>query len=146
MKKQGNIELSAWIIMAPFLISALQTTPVWAGDEDHPSTGKASTEMPAHASGMRVYRDPATGKIGPPPAGFQPPGLSIAEEHMLNRTGHGLRERTLPNGAVAVDLQGRFRNMTIATTDAEGKAAVNCTHTTSEANAVLQSAVPAQDD
>lgn len=146
MNKIGFIQLSSVrAVLALFLIPAFQIAPVWGSDEDHPTAGKANTELPAQASGLRVYRDPATGKIGPPPAGFQPPGLSIAEQQMLNRTDHGLRERTLPNGAVVVDLQGRFRSMAIATTAANGKPEVNCAHTTPEANSVLQSAAPVQD-
>lgn len=122
-----------------FLFPALHNAPVLASDDDNQVTGEVTTKIPIEASGLRVYRDPATGKIGPPPADFQPPGLSIAEQQMLNRSDHGLQERTLPNGAVVIDLQGRFRSMAVATTGTEGKPAVNCTHTVSEASAVLQS-------
>jgi len=138
--------LSAWAILAMFLIPGFQIAPVWAGDEAPPTTDKTNAEIPAQSRSLRAHRDPTTGKIGPPPAGFQPPGLSIAEQQMLNRSDHGLRERTLLNGAVELDLQGRFRSMTLATTDKDGKPEVNCMHTVSEANAVLQSAVPTQDD
>lgn len=146
MSKFGYIQLSAWAVLALFLIPSLQIDTVSASDEDHPTTSETNAGVPTQASGLRAYRDQTTGKIGPPPAGFQPPGLSIAEQQMLNRTDHGLRERTLPNGAVVVDLQGRFRSMTIATTDADDNPEVNCAHTTAEANTVLQSAVPVQDD
>ena len=129
-----------------FLFPVFQSTPVWASDDEHPVTDMATIEVPVDASGLRVYRDPVSGRLGPPPAGFRPPGLSIAEQQMLNRSDQGLRERTLPNGAVVVDLQGRFRSMTIATTGTESKPAVNCTHSSLEAHTILQHATPTQQD
>ncbi len=57
---------------------------------------------------------------------------------MLNRSDQGLKHRTLPGGAVAVDLQGRYQNMAVATVGADGKAAVNCVLTPAQAQAALQ--------
>jgi len=90
------------------------------------------------AQGMRVYRDPLTGRLGAPPPGVQPPGLSAAELRMLNRSDQGLQARTLPGGGVAVDLQGRYQSMAVATVGADGKAAVNCELTPAQAEAALQ--------
>ena len=74
---------------------------------------KLRHRTPAVAQGLRVYRDPKTGRLGSPPPGVQPPGLSIAEQHMLNRSDQGLQSRALPGGGVAVDLQGRYRSMAV---------------------------------
>lgn len=90
------------------------------------------------AQGMRVYRDPQTGRLGPPPAGVAPPGLTAAERRMLSRSDQGLRPRTLPGGGVAVDLQGRYRNMAVATVSADGQSAVNCALTPVQAEAAMQ--------
>ena len=90
------------------------------------------------APGLRVYRDPQTGQLGPPPPGIQPPDLTAAEKHMLNRSDRGLQARTLPGGGVAVDLQGRYQSMAVATVGADGKAAVNCAVTPVQAEAALQ--------
>jgi hypothetical protein len=95
-------------------------------------------QAPVAAQGMRVYRDPQTGKLGPPPPGITPPGLTAAEQRMLNRSDQGLRPLTLPGGGVAIDLQGRFRNMAVATVGADGQAVVNCDLTPAQAAAVLQ--------
>lgn len=57
---------------------------------------------------------------------------------MLSRSDQGLQPRTLPGGAVAVDLQGRYRNMAVATVGANEKAAVNCMLTPEQATAALQ--------
>jgi hypothetical protein len=88
---------------------------------------------------MRVYRDPATGQLGPPPEGIKPLGLSIAEQQMLSRSDRGLRARILPSGAVAVNLQGRFMSMAVATRDSQGKPAVSCAITPHDAEAALRS-------
>jgi hypothetical protein len=109
------------------VVSGVTTTP--------PGT---AVQTPTAAQGMRVYRDPQTGRLGPPPAGVQPPGLSIAEQHMLNRSDAGLQPRALPGGGVAVDLQGRYRSMAVATVGADGQAAVNCAETPAQAEAALQ--------
>jgi hypothetical protein len=95
-------------------------------------------QAPVAAQGMRVYRDPQTGRLGSPPPGVQPPGLSIAEQRMLSRSDQGLQLRTLPRGGVAVDLQGRYQNMAVATVGVDGKAAVNCALTPEQAAATLQ--------
>jgi hypothetical protein len=99
---------------------------------------ETATQTPAAAQGMRVYRDPQTGQLGPPPPGVQPPGLSIAEQHMLNRSDTGLQSRALPGGGVAVDLQGRYQSMAVATVGADGQAAVNCAVTPEQAEVALQ--------
>jgi hypothetical protein len=93
---------------------------------------------PASAQGLRVYRDPKTGRLGPPPTGVQPPGLSVAEQQMLNRSDAGLQPRTLPGGGVAVDLQGRYQSMAVATVGVDGQTAVNCAVTPAQAEAALQ--------
>ena len=67
-----------------------------------------------------------------------PLGLTAAEQRMLSRSDQGLQPRTLPGGGVAVDLQGRYRNMAVATVGADGQAAVNCALTPDQAAAALQ--------
>ena len=93
--------------------------------------------MPVAAQGMRVYRDPATGQLGPPPPGVQLPGLSATELRMLNRSDQGLKPRSLPGGGVAIDLQGRYQNMSMATLGEDGVAAMNCAATPAQAEAAL---------
>jgi hypothetical protein len=98
----------------------------------------AGFPAPISVKGLRVYRDPKTGQLGAPPPGIQPPGLSAAEQQMLNRSDRGLQAHTLPNGAVAVDLQGRFRSMAVATVHDGNKPAVQCEVTPHEAETALQ--------
>lgn len=115
------------------------------GDHDSPASSGVSSpptertaQIAAMPQGMRVYRDPVTGQLGPPPAGVVSPGLTISEQRMLSRSDQGLKSRMLPDGGVAIDLQGRFSNMSTATLGSNGQATVNCAITPAEASAALQ--------
>jgi hypothetical protein len=139
------LNMGASIALTALLV--LHACLVWAGGggDEHISGGMpvvqrdTTAQVPVATQGLRAYRDPQTGRFGPPPPGVQPPELSAAEVHMLNRSDRGLQSRTLPGGGVAVDLQGRYRNMAVATVGADGKAAVNCTLTPEQAATALQS-------
>jgi hypothetical protein len=76
----------------------------------------------------RVFINPQTGKLVGPPAGVEPPGLSVATQNKLSRSDRGLKMRRLPNGTMQMDLQGRFQNMSVVTLDQEGEAHVTCSH------------------
>jgi len=138
------------ITLAAFLLLHAGSASAGEGGDETVSgdVPAALTEKPARApvavQGMRVYRDPQTGRLGPPPPGITPPGLTNAEQRMLSRSDQGLRPRTLPGGGVAVDLQGRFRNMAVATVGADGQAVVNCELTPAQASAALQAGQQAE--
>jgi len=121
-------------------LTALHAARGWAGDggEGVPA-GTGSAPAPVAAQGLRVYRDPQTGQIGPPPSDAAPPGLTAAERRMLNRSDQGLPPpRILPGGGVALDLRGRYRSMAVARVGPGGQSAVNCALTPAQAAAVLQ--------
>ena len=82
----------------------------------------ATAEEPSSTPGMRVYRDPVTGKFGPPPPGAVTPPAERAgeEEPLVEEPG------TTPAGGVTVDLKGRFRSTTKATLDPTGKVRTPC--------------------
>ncbi len=142
--KQNFLTIGSCITLAVFLV--LHTGWVSAGEGKDETVAcdvpagqlETAAQSPIAAQGMRVYRDPQTGRLGPRPPGAAQRGLTTAEQHMLNRSDKGLRPRTLPGGGVAVDLQGRYRSMAVATVGADGKAAVNCTLTPAQAAAALQ--------
>jgi len=79
-------------------------------------------------SAARVYIDPKTGKLGGPPPGTEPPGLSIAEQNKLSRSHQGLEKRQLPDGTLLVNLQGRFQNMSVVTMTPDGESHITCNH------------------
>ncbi|MGB5474024.1 MAG: hypothetical protein WBQ78_11160 [Gammaproteobacteria bacterium] len=99
---------------------------------------ETAVQAPIAAQGLRVYRDPKTGQLGSPPPVQAPSVLTTAEQRMLNRSDQGLQSRTLPGGGVAVNLQGRYRSMAVATVGADGQAAVSCALTPAQAAAALQ--------
>jgi hypothetical protein len=140
---------NSWIIITILTLSALLEFHAGSaraeGEEDSPVSSGASTllteraaQMTVATQGMRVYRDPLTGRLGPLPTAVVPPGLTISEQRMLSRSDQGLKSRMLPSGGVAMDLQGRYRNMSMATVSSDGHATVNCAITPAEAAAVLQ--------
>jgi hypothetical protein len=113
----------------------------WA-EEGGKSASDVSAETPAStvpapvaAQGLQIYRDPQTGRIGPPPPGAKPLELSDPERRMLNRSDQGLRPHTLPGGGTAIHLQGRYKNMAVVTVGTGGQAAVSCAVTPADAEA-----------
>lgn len=85
-------------------------------------TGRASNERArAYSPGFRAYLDPATGKlIDHPPYGKAALEMSPEALRRFSTSDFGLIERVLPNGMRIVDLQGRFRQGSVATVNAEG--------------------------
>jgi hypothetical protein len=87
----------------------------------------ASSKPAAGNAGYRVAVDPATGQF------VEPETVTAGEAgktglDALSRSDHGLVEEAspVPGGGVMVNLQGRFQNTFTATTDADGKLAIEC--------------------
>jgi len=75
--------------------------------------------IPLGAAGMVAAVDPETGALVPPTA-EQVRSLAAAERTGLMRTSAGLTEVRLPNGAVMMDLQGRFMEYSLVQLDRAG--------------------------
>jgi hypothetical protein len=80
---------------------------------------------PAGSAGMMVAIDPETGAFVPPSAA-QALLLTSAEQTGLLRGFEGLTEVRLPNGAVMVDLQGRFMEYSVLRLDLQGRPRLGC--------------------
>jgi hypothetical protein len=66
----------------------------------------------------QVSRDPVTGIIAiTPGSGTRKWALSPREKNMLSRSDEGLQATILANGAVTVNLRGRFQSMATATSE-----------------------------
>ena len=76
----------------------------------------------AGAAGMRIFKDPETGEIGPPTAGSSALEMDANSEDMT-----GLKQEVLPDGSVMVDLQGRFQESMVMRIDANGHSFMTCT-------------------
>ncbi len=94
-----------------------------------------SQEATAPAAQLRVYVDPATGKIIEPPAngarqatghaaGAEPSRPEVSTSHEGLRT----RKGTSRAGGVILDLDGRFQNELTVTRDEHGNNHATCNH------------------
>jgi hypothetical protein len=93
---------------------------------DRAAAAPANPEPPG-AAGMVVGLDPETGEVGLPTP-EQIAELSAMERGAVSRSTEGLAERRLPNGAVMVDLQGRFQDFAIVRAGADGRPIFQCLH------------------
>jgi len=115
------------ILLSTFTLGALgitRATADAAAQDDQQLSAATSTGQ----SAARVYIDPETRKLGGPPSGIEPPGLSIAEQNKLSRSEEGLEKRVLPDGTMLVNLQGRFQNMSVVTMTPDGETHITCNH------------------
>lgn len=86
-----------------------------SADERGSGTDRSLQAATQPRTGLSVRVDPETGEIlgyrrAEPPAERLEQPLSEA----LSRSDEGLRQMTLPDGSVRVDLQGRFRHLNAA--------------------------------
>jgi cytoskeletal protein RodZ len=88
-------------------------------------TTKRTTKSTVSAeAGMRIYRDPETGQIGPPTA----EGIAAAStDPSTSEEMTGLRQVMLPDGSVMIDLQGRFQESMVVQLDSKGQRVMSCT-------------------
>ena len=85
----------------------------------------ATTVAPATvagAAGMRIFKDPETGEIGPPDA-----RTVAVDNDGTSRDLTGLQQVTLSDGSVMIDLQGRFQEAMVMQITPDGKRVVTCT-------------------
>jgi hypothetical protein len=92
-----------------------------------------------HVAGQTVAIDRQTGKLRPPTP-EEAKALAAGLKNMLNRSTEGLTAVRHPNGAVTVDLQGRFQSVAVATKNPDGTVAESCVTSKKEASAFLKSA------
>ncbi len=88
-------------------------------DEAVSVTGSSPDFAPGEAA-LRATLDPETGKIGT--SVIQPSvALDADTREALRRDSEGLTEIYHANGAVSVNLQGRFQNVSVVRIDENGK-------------------------
>jgi hypothetical protein len=96
-----------------------KVAPETALTEQQARAREAAEPMPPGGAGMRVFLDPQTGRLVDRDQ-LPPEALSALEQAMLRRDTAGLIQRTLPGGAVVVDLQNRFHHFAVASIDRNG--------------------------
>jgi len=135
MKKSG-LQLLPALLFCCIGTAAVRADPVADSAEPPPVTN-------AGIAAGRVFLDPQTGEPGPPPdtrpsgAGIPASRLSAEMRQKLDRSGEGLHARTLPDGTLLMDLQGRFQNFSAVTLDGHGEAHLSCGHSAGEIEQAL---------
>ena len=90
-----------------------------------PANAAPGKYVTVKVAGRDVQVDSQTGQIKPltPEEAKQ---LADGLKGMLNRSTEGLVQVQHPNGAVSMDLQGRFQNVTVAKVNADGSVTQSC--------------------
>lgn len=123
-----------WAILLVFLLAV----SVLGAVAQHAAKGKMNgpDEVTAGSAGQQVAVDPKTGKFrAPTPEELQELTAPMAN----NQSSEGLTEKAGPNGAVYVDLEGRFENYTVAKIGPDGKVVTGCATSAKEANEFFKS-------
>jgi hypothetical protein len=96
---------------------------------DHQSVDTAAV-VPSGTADMRIYINPATGKIEAPPPNMTFPALSQSGQNAMSTSHDGLEEEpsAVPGGGFKLDLKGRFRSPLITTKDSTGKLTLKHLH------------------
>jgi hypothetical protein len=96
------------------------------GDEKKKDTkAKAPAASAATVMGMQAYVDPATGRLRQPTREEQQ-ALHDEIAALTNRSVEGLQPVFHADGTIALHLQGRFLNLSVAHIDADGNLSMQC--------------------
>ena len=111
----------------------IQTKPAASKTENNELKTKEIETGPLAPSegspGMKVYKDPVTGKfLVSPPENILPAETPEAEE-ANSSSSEGLEEIRVdkPGGGVMIDLKGRFQQRQTATKNPDGTISIHCT-------------------
>jgi hypothetical protein len=128
--------VAAALLGVPFLLCAPAEADPAAAAPARSAPGAATQAGPAAqpqmvapfgAAGLVISIDPVTGRPVLPTAAERL-ALTPQERTGLLRTSAGLAEVRLPNGAVMVDLQGRFMDFTVVQIGPLGRPLFRCVH------------------
>jgi hypothetical protein len=122
----GGLLAVLLLVLAAVLLSVQRPESTAGAIESAGDTGTsgeiAERDVPPQA-GIRAYKDPVTGKIGPPPPGKRvkrgPLGRAGLPEAPI------VRPSPVPGGGVIADFQGRFRIPEVARKGADGKITID---------------------
>lgn len=105
-----------------------------AGTEAPLETDEAADDnaVAAGIGGMQAHANSANGKLRMPSA-EEAKEMSKALEQLTNRSTEGLEMVSHDNGALSVDLSGRFLNVSLATINEDGTVSTRCTTSAKDA-------------
>ena len=138
MKRTPLLGVSVAVI-AVLATALLVWLPAPATGPATDNAGVTSDNTPGLAPGSAVLRatiDPETGgvKISAAPSAMP---LDAETQSALRRDSEGLTEVYHPNGAVSVNLQGRFQNVSVARIGKDGKLVI-CSESHEQIEGALQ--------
>jgi hypothetical protein len=114
---------SRWLVSASALGLLVFATGAASASDTQPGAVKADAAMPSDAApGVRVYIDPATGKLRQPTAeerSAEGRARAAAAKQRDNKA-KTLKQTKFPNGSVMLDTQGIFEEEVTATVNADG--------------------------
>jgi hypothetical protein len=90
------------------------------------SAAPVAVEATASASGLRVIRDPETGRLVSNPSAEQLQALALQPRRVIERTVIGLRPFELDRGGQGINLQGRFASALRVRVAADGTFETTC--------------------
>ena len=110
-------------VIALLLVVSAAAIAVLAPGSINQSSTNASVQSTNNATaGMMVYIDEETGEITGTPPVDAVIELDSELENTLRHDDEGLVQVTHPNGAVSLDLQGRYGDVSVVRIDENGKA------------------------
>jgi len=106
---------------------------VGGGGASAKSTPTSSTRQSAkdqryvkvRVAGQDVQVNPATGQVRTM-SREEAQRMADGLKRMLNKSSEGLVQEQHPDGSVSMDLQGRFQNVAVARTEADGTVTESC--------------------
>ena len=111
---------SLFVGCAMLALMMILATSVFA---QHAAKGNAGDDANANASGQQVSVDAKSGKLRKP---TQEEIAALVSGMKLNDSSEGLKAKTVGNGAVVMDLEGRFETATIVKINPDGTLSTAC--------------------
>ena len=113
----------AAVVLVIAAISALSRQLVAENPNVQPENSKKYTTV--KVAGQDVQVDPQTGKLKPLSA-EQAQELAAGLKKMLNKSADGLTQVQNADGSTSMDLNGRFRNVVVASETQDGNLSMSC--------------------
>ena len=123
--------LAAIAILIVGAVQVLSRQPSRGSESKKQEAGSVTPDKPnkkyvtVKVAGQNVQVDPRTGDIQPLTP-QEAEKLAAGLKPMLNRSTEGLIPVHHPDGSTTVDLQGRFRNVTVARANKDGSVSQSC--------------------
>ena len=125
------------IVMSGTVLAGFLTAGSVAGTAQSAAKGKTpgNDEVAIGASGQQVAIDAKSGKLRQP---TQEEIKALVEGMKLNDSAEGLTSKRVGNGSQVMSIDGRFENMVVAKTNADGSVSTACVSNKKQAEAFLE--------